>query len=135
MTLEKIASKIKTEILKYSQSWRVPLLDYRLKALQYGKSSKLDKSKPVKHSVADILRAYETGKEEIEKCFNTFTFANEAHKINTILLIMTKNIRSSVEDMEKVKTELDKLDNDCLVGNKQSYIKKSKQLKNKELWE
>lgn len=134
MTLQELANKIKFEILKYTANWRVPLLDYRLRALQYGTGKKLDESKPIKYSVADIERAYEASKEEIEQCFSSFTFQNETHKVNTILLIMTKNIRSSAEGMKKIKTGLDKLDNACLQTDKQAYIRKSKHIKNKELW-
>lgn len=142
MTLKTITERIKTEVLKYPKTRKCALLDYRINLLQYGTNAKKDniiKGKEV-YSFEVINDTLNLAFEELKQCFNTMSFNNEAHKVNTILLIMTKHIDDAINKKskkEKVVTDLNNLDNNCLNVQKGNYVRKSKDLKDKykELWE
>ena len=137
MTLEDIAKRIKCEVLNYEAERHLPLLDYRLKVLQYNTKDFSIKSKLV-YSCLDINEALDLSLEELERCFQITKFQNENHKINTILLIITKNIANGAERCAKRQESVEKiskLDNTCLHLDKQDYTPKCGKLKNEELWE
>jgi hypothetical protein len=137
MTLQEIEARIKTEVLKCSAEKPIPLLRYRLNALQYGVNKTDTKSAPIVYSPEIINATLNSSLSELKFCFEVTKFIDEKHKVNTILLIMTKHIQEGAEMCKENianQERLESLDNGCLVAEKSDYKRKSKELKNEELW-
>lgn len=136
MDIKTISETIKKEILKYPSSKKCPLLDYRIRVLQYGKTK--TESTKVIYTVEEIWTAYQMSHQEISNCFETIEFKNEKHMINTILLIMTKNIdeaKNQIQSKKNNSNKIQSLDNSVLFAGKSKYVRKTKQKNFKEdLW-
>lgn len=91
------------------------------------------------HGFQSLLDSFNYCFDEIEKACETIIFNDEKHKINTILLIMTKNIGNAKQyqkDMEKSEEIVKRLDNSFLKADKAEYKTKSeKKMKHEDLWE
>lgn len=137
MTIQEIANRIKREVIKCNANEPVRLLTYRLNALQYG-TQKVDiSSAPIIYSPEVINATLDAALSELKFCFEVTKFSDEKHKVNTILLIMTKHIQKGVEKYAEQNANSDslaKLDNSCLVAQKSQYVRKSGEIKDEELW-
>lgn len=91
------------------------------------------------HGLESISNSFNYCFEDIGNTCETMTFNDEKHKINTILLILTKNIENAKqyeEDMEKKEEVAKRLDNSCIGADKAEYKSKSdKKMKNEDLWD
>ena len=91
------------------------------------------------HGIEAICNSFNYCFEDIGNICTTMSFNDEKHKINTILLIMTKNIGNAKqyeEDLEKNEEVAKRLDNSCIGAEKAEYKSKSeKKMKNEDLWE
>jgi hypothetical protein len=94
-------------------------------------------SAPIIFTPEIINATLDASLDELKFCFEVTKFTDEKHKINTILLIMTKHIQEGVEKCEEKNANsknLSGLNNDCLVAEKSHYVRKSGDIKDEELW-
>lgn len=137
MNIQEIANRIKKEVLKCSANEPVRLLTYRLNALQYGTKKVDTDSAPIIFTPEVINATLDASLDELKFCFEVTKFTDEKHKVNTILLIMTKHIQEGVEKCEEKNANsknLSGLNNDCLAAEKSQYVRKSGDIKDEELW-
>lgn len=111
---DKLNDYLKNEIFRYGDDKNLPrLLWVRINALRVGKKYQKQGMNNV-HIYYDfntILETFKYCKSEILKCINTTQFNNEVHQINTVMLIVERNINTVVDNQKKQKIIDEKLIN------------------------
>lgn len=129
---------VKNDILKYEKCMKLPkFLILRLKGLRNGKFIANKNTKPLgEYTFKIITLTFKINKIEIINAISSGEkFKDEKHKINYIMAIVENKINDTyirLSKVEKAKTDGENVEV-TLNGNKASYKKKTKEVKNSRL--
>lgn len=133
---EELYEYIKNNILKYPKEMKLPkFLIMRLRGLNKGVfiSNKYIESMG-EYSYELILLTFKICKPKIDNAlYNRSKFKNEQHMVNTIMLIVEKNINDVFIRMKRIEKAEEKKDNIVIAQNSNAeYVKKTKKNKLEE---
>jgi len=131
------------EILQYDSDLKFPRhLALRLRGLHSGQFMANKNAKPMaSYDYKVILYTFKISKSSIMQCFiaNKTKFANENHKINTLMVIIESNINDVVvrlKNAKSAKTKAENIDMGNIFHEGAEYKAKTKEVNDtlKDLW-
>lgn len=132
---------LRNEIFKCTEKQKLPsYLWLKIQSLRAGEVCLANgmKNTPIYYTFEDILFAFKWCKPEILKCLNNMHFHDDGHRINTIMVIIDRNIFMIKERLEKrnqniIEETNENLENTAIVNSDVNYIPKNKDNINPEL--